>query len=111
MSLRAHPLGSHLFEEPCRRNLTLDNHVRGDLIRHARGQIGKQKILKNAACAFHRGGVFLVPDRDYPVRGLPQQVRVAGFHREVGGEDNPFLVLFENAFAIVKFALGVIELA
>src|SRR5262249_3758063 len=79
--------------------------LRRDVLR----QIAQKKVLEDAARAFHSGRKLLVTDLDDVVRNLPQAGRIFRRHVEPQGEDDPFLVPFEDALPVGELALRVAE--
>ncbi len=104
-----HALGAHLVQEPGSRDLALAHRRWRNPIGRAGRQVAQQEVLENAAGALHRDRKFLVAHGEDIVRRTAQPGRVGWLEQELGGEDDPLLVTFENAFAIEKLALRVVE--
>src|SRR5271166_5117437 len=100
-------LRTHQFQKICRRHLAFPEHLRRHLLPDLLRELGPQQILENAAGAFHVRRILGEPDLEYLIGRLAQLGLWPRIHRQICRENNPVLVLFENALAIAELALRV----
>ena len=92
-----HALCVHLLEEPCGRDFAFAHHRGRNPGTHGIAELTPKKILKDAAGALHRGRVLLVSNGENLISLTAQLSPVAGGHPQVHGENDPSLLVFEDA--------------
>src|SRR5215470_10712016 len=105
-----HSLCAYLLQEIRGRDLTLaDERFRNSLPQCFR-QLSDQEVFENTASAAHRGGIFLIANRENTLRGRAQLSGIGAIKSQRGGYDDPILVLFEDTLAIAELAGSVADL-
>jgi len=104
-----HPLGAHLLQKPGGGNFALANHRARHLRSQGWRQLAQQKVLEDAAGALHCRGELLIADFENICRDLLQAGGGSHFQRQFHAENNPFLMLLEDALAIAELALPVLK--
>src|SRR5579863_9463137 len=101
--------GPCFFKKPCRWNFSIPDQAARQLSLCGLGKAREEEVLKYASSALHRRWILSIASLTDRPGSRSQLLRITGRELQVSMKDDPVLMHFEHAFAVMELAFRVAE--